>query len=136
MNLMVVGRCKSTNVMYSIGGYWKPIAVITPILDHKDGHYVRPNRVAFKYLDFKKNVDLKVHVKVFNSIVKANAETFEEYIINAFIYTLKDMTLDWCHNYMLEFPNCIFSKLTQTFYKCYQKIQNDEQIYMELKNMK
>jgi hypothetical protein len=73
---------------------------------------------------------------VFNFIVKANEEIFEEYIINAFIYTLKDMTLDWCHNYMLEFPNYIFSELTQAFYKCYQKIQNDEQTYMELKNMK
>jgi hypothetical protein len=27
-------------------------------------------------------------------------------------------------------------KLTQTFYKRHRKTQNDEQIYMELKNMK
>jgi hypothetical protein len=65
-----------------------------PILDHKNGHYVRPNRVAFKYLDFKKDVDPDAHVKVFNSLVKANAETSKEYIINVFSYTLKDMALD------------------------------------------
>ncbi len=37
---------------------------------------------------------------------------------------------------MSKFPNCIFLKLTQTFYKRHRKTQNDEQIYMELKNMK
>jgi len=68
--------------------------MIAPILDHKNGHYVRPNRVAFKYLDFKKDVDPDAHVKVFNSLVKANAETSKEYIINVFSYTLKDMALD------------------------------------------
>jgi hypothetical protein len=65
-----------------------------PILDHKNGHYVRPNRVAFKYLDFKKDVDPDAHVKMFNSLVKANAETSKEYIINVFNYTLKDMALN------------------------------------------
>jgi hypothetical protein len=30
----------------------------------------------------------------------------------------------------------IFLKLTQAFCKCRQKIQNDEQIYMELKKIK
>jgi hypothetical protein len=48
--------------------------------------------VALKYHDFKKDVDLNVHVKVFNSVVKANVETFEEYIINAFNYKLKGTT--------------------------------------------
>jgi len=70
------------------------------ILDHKDGHYVRPNMVAFKYPDFKKDVDPNVLVKVFNSLVKVNVETFEEYIINAFNYTVKDTTSNRCHNYM------------------------------------
>jgi hypothetical protein len=70
------------------------------ILDHKDGHYVRPNMVAFKYPDFKKDVDPNALVKVFNSLVKVNVETFEEYIINAFNYTVKDTTSNRCHNYM------------------------------------
>jgi len=136
MNSMVVGKYKSANAMHPRRGYWEPFAIITPILDHRDGHYVRPNKVTIKYLDFKKMVDPNVHVTMFNSIVKVNAKTFEEYIINAFNYTLRDTTLDWCHNYMSEFPDYTFSKLTRAFYKRHQKIQNDEQIYMELKNIK
>jgi hypothetical protein len=77
--------------------------------------------VAFKYLDFKKDVDLDAHVRLFNSIVKANVKTFEEYIINAFSYTLRDTTSNWCHNYMSEFPNYIFSELTHAFCKHHQK---------------
>jgi hypothetical protein len=37
---------------------------------------------------------------------------------------------------MLEFLDYIFLKFTQAFCKHHQKIQNDEQIYLELKNMK
>ncbi len=37
-----------------------------------------------------------------------------------------------CQNFL----NVFFSKLTQALYKHHQKTQNDEQIYMELKNMK
>jgi hypothetical protein len=43
---------------------------------------VRPNKVALKYLDLKKDVDLDAHVKMFNSTVKENAKKFEKYIIN------------------------------------------------------
>jgi hypothetical protein len=32
--------------------------------------------------------------------------------------------------------DCIFSQFTHTFYKRHRKTQNDEQIYMDLKNMK
>jgi hypothetical protein len=46
--------------------------------------------VAFKYPNFKKDVDLDVHVKVFNSIVKVNVKTSEKFIINVFSYTLRD----------------------------------------------
>jgi hypothetical protein len=37
---------------------------------------------------------------------------------------------------MLEFLDCIFSKLTHAFCKHHQQIQNDEEIYIKLKNMK
>jgi hypothetical protein len=50
--------------------------------------------VALKYPNFKKVVNLDAHVKLFNSIIKVNAKTFEMYIINAFSYTLRDTTLD------------------------------------------
>jgi len=49
---------------------------------------------------------------MFNSAIKTNAETFKKYIINAFSYTLKDITLDWCYNYMSKFPYCIFEAYT------------------------
>ncbi len=55
---------------------------------------MRPNRVFIKYLDFKKNVNPNAHVIVFNSIVKVNVKTYEEYIINVFDYMLKDTTID------------------------------------------
>ncbi len=57
-------------------------------------------------------------------------------IINSFRYTLKDITLDRSHNYMSKLPNCIFLELTQAFCNPHRKTRNDEQIYMELKNMK
>jgi hypothetical protein len=37
---------------------------------------------------------------------------------------------------MLDLLDCTFSELTQAFCKHHRKTQNDEQIYMELKNMK
>ncbi len=91
---MDVGRYKNANVANPKGRYLKPSNVITPILDHRDGHYVRPNKVTLKYHDFKRDVDLNVHVIVFNFVVKTNAKTFEEYIINAFSYTLINIALD------------------------------------------
>jgi hypothetical protein len=62
-----MGRCRNVDAMHSRGGYREPIAITIPSLDHKDGHYVRPNRVALKYPDFKKDVNLDAHVKMFNS---------------------------------------------------------------------
>jgi hypothetical protein len=112
MRSIAIRGYRNADVVHPRRGYQEPIVVIAPILNHKDGHYVSPNKVAFKYLDFKKHVDPNVHVKVFNSIVKANAKTFEKYIINAFSYTLSNITLDWCHNYMLKFHDYTFSKLT------------------------
>jgi hypothetical protein len=109
---MFVRGYKSANAMNPRGGYWKPYVVTAQILDHKDGHYVRPNKVALKYLDFKKYVNLDAHVKMFNYVVKENVKTFEEYIINVFSYTLRDTTSDLCHNYMSKFPDHIFSELT------------------------
>jgi hypothetical protein len=93
------------DVVHPKGGYREPIIITIPILDHKDGHYVKPNMVAFKYLDFKKDVDSDAHVRMLNFVVKTNEKTFEEYIINVFSYTLRYTTLDWCHDYMLEFPD-------------------------------
>jgi hypothetical protein len=28
------------------GGYRKPFVIIVPIIDHRDGHYVKPSNIA------------------------------------------------------------------------------------------
>jgi len=70
MSSMAIGGCRSVDVVHSKGGYQEPITIIPLIFYHKDGHYVRPNKVNLKYLDFKKDVGLDAHVKVFNYVVK------------------------------------------------------------------
>jgi hypothetical protein len=54
MSLMHVRRYISADVMHPKGGYQESIVVTTPILDHRYSHYVKPNKVVFKYPDFKK----------------------------------------------------------------------------------
>ncbi len=51
-NSMFVGRYKSVDAMNLRGGYQEPFVLTTPILDHRDGRYVRANMVALKYPDF------------------------------------------------------------------------------------
>ncbi len=64
MSSMAMERCRNVDAMHSREGYQEPIAVTIPSLVHRNGHYVRPNKVAFKYLNFKKDVNLDAHVKV------------------------------------------------------------------------
>jgi hypothetical protein len=90
MSSMVARGYRNEDATNPRRGYQKPFAVTTPILDHKYDHYVKPNKVAFKHLDFKKDVDPNVHVRVFNFVIKKNVKTSKKYIINAFSYTLKD----------------------------------------------
>jgi hypothetical protein len=92
MSSITIGGYRSIDVDNPRGGYQDAYVVTIGIPNHRNGHSMRPNRVVFKYLDFKKDVDLDAHVRMFNFVVKANAEAFEEYIINAFNYTLKDIT--------------------------------------------
>ncbi len=108
MSSMAIGRYRNIDVANPRGGYQKPSIVIAQIPNHRDGHYVRPNKLAFKYPNFKKDDNPNVHVKVFNFVLKANVETFKEYVINVFSYTLKDTTSNWCNNYMSKFPDYIF----------------------------
>jgi len=46
--------------MNSRGGYRTLSIIFTQIFNHIDGHYIKPNRVVLKYIDFKKYVDLDV----------------------------------------------------------------------------
>ncbi len=75
-------------------------------------------------------------MRVFNVAMKLNGETYEEYIVNAFNYTLRKMASYWGHNYMLEFLDYNFFELMQVFNKHHHKMQNDKHIYMELKSIK
>jgi len=52
MNSMTAGRYRNVDAVNPRGGHQEPSAIIAQILDHKNGHYVRPNTVAIKYLDF------------------------------------------------------------------------------------
>jgi hypothetical protein len=83
MSSIAVGRYINIDVE-NLRGYQEPSIVTIGYSDHKNDHHVWPNMVAFKYLNFKKYVNINVHVRVFNFAVKANAKTFKEYIINAF----------------------------------------------------
>jgi hypothetical protein len=115
MSSMVVRRYRNANVVHPIGGYQEPFVITVPTFDHKDGHYVRPNRVVLKYLDFKKKFSLDAHVKMFNFVIKENVETTKEYIKNVFNYMLRDTSLVFCHNYMSKFLDCTFGRLHKHF---------------------
>jgi len=52
MSSIVVGGYINTYAGNLGGGYKKPFVITTRISDDKNGHYVRPNRVTFKYPDF------------------------------------------------------------------------------------
>jgi hypothetical protein len=54
MSSMATERNKSVDATNLKRGYREPSIVTIQIPNHKDGHYVRPNKVVFKYLDFKK----------------------------------------------------------------------------------
>ncbi len=103
MNSIVIGRYKSIDFENLGKGYQKPFIVTAEILNQLNGPSMiltRPNKVALKYPNFKKDVDLNAHVRIFDYIVKVNVETFKEYIINAFSYMLRGITLKCYHNYM------------------------------------
>jgi hypothetical protein len=70
---MVVKGYRSVNVANPRGGYQEPFVITAQIFDHRDGHFFRPNMVAFKCLDLFLNDDLDADVKVFNFVVKVNA---------------------------------------------------------------
>jgi hypothetical protein len=83
----------------------------TPIMMTKTNKFLGwPPLIPLKYPDYKKDADLDVHVKVFQATIKSNGKT----IINAFSYTFRETTSNWCHNCMSKFLYCAFFELTQT----------------------
>ncbi len=78
MSLNIIARrYRNTYAKNPRGGYQKRSVINVRIFHHRNGHLLRPNKVAFKYPDFKEDANLNVHVRVFNFIVKANAKTLK-----------------------------------------------------------
>jgi hypothetical protein len=72
--------------------------------------------VIIKFLDFRKGVDPNVHVRVFSYVIKANVETSKEYTINAFSFTLRNITSYWCHNlHVKNYFTVLFQSLHMHF---------------------
>ncbi len=71
------------------------------------GSVTKPHQSIFKYLKYNKDAYLDYHVRIFHVVVRANGETYEKYVINAFSYTLRKMTLYWCHYYMSNMLNVL-----------------------------
>jgi hypothetical protein len=93
----------------------------------------RPYRRPLNYVEYVKESIPDSHVKIFKATIRANNEIDDAKKINLFMFTLKDIVFDWCNNYMGDYPNYIFAKLQLVICKRYKKVQNDEQIYMQLK---
>jgi hypothetical protein len=69
--------------------------------------YHRPRN----YLEYVKDSDPKVHVRIFKASIRINGEIEDVEIVNLFSFTLKDIVFNWCNNYMGDYPNCTFAKL-------------------------
>jgi hypothetical protein len=67
-----------------------------------------PYRRSFNYLEYVKDSDLNVHVKIFKVAIKANTEIDDVEIVNMFIFTLKNIMSNYCNNYMGDYPYCTF----------------------------
>jgi len=70
MNSMAVKRYKNVDVANLRGGYQESYVATTQTPNCRDGHFVKPNRVAFKYLNFFLNDDLDAHLRMFNFVIK------------------------------------------------------------------
>jgi hypothetical protein len=112
MSSIVIKGYKSTNAQNSEERNHEPLVITHGILDHINGHFVKTNKVALKYPDFKKNADPNAHVKMFNYEVKVNVETLKKISSMCLTIRSRDTTLDSCHNYMSKFLSYIFSEHT------------------------
>ncbi len=66
---------------------------------------------------------------MFKTAIKTNGETMEASIINIFGITLRDSIFEWDH------PNCTFEKLEEAFYKWFKIVKNNEEVFMQLRNI-
>jgi hypothetical protein len=59
---------------------------------------------------------------------QANGETNDSNIINFFYFTSRDNISKWGEIFMQSHLKYTFQELEVVFGKCYQKVQNDEQV--------
>ncbi len=69
----------------------------------------RPYRWPFNHLEYVKDSNPNVHVKIFKTTIRANNETDDEKFVSLFCFTLIDIMFNWCNNYMGNYPNYIFA---------------------------
>jgi integrase len=67
--------------------------------------------------------------------IQANGEIKVVEIVNLFEFTLHYIILKWCNNYLNNYLGVKFEKLAKTLCKWFKKVQNDEHVYMWLKNL-
>ncbi len=84
----------------------------------------------FQYPSYVKDINLDDHIKVFKKVIRVNGETMKVDIINLFGFTLHNNILKWGENFIQDHPNCTFDELEQAFYKHFQTMKNDEEVYM------
>jgi hypothetical protein len=82
-----------------------------------------------------KDIDPDAHIIIFKKAFKANGETMGADIINLFGFTLQNNILERGGNFVQNHPNCRFDELEQSFCKCFWILKNDENVYMQLRNL-
>jgi len=60
-------------------------------------------------------------------IIKLFGSTFKDGI--------KDSILEWNDNFLQDHLSCMFGKLEEFFCKWFQTVKNDEEVYMQLRNI-
>jgi hypothetical protein len=68
----------------------------------------RPYCRPLNYLEYVKDFDPNVHVKVCKAANIINNEIDDAKIVNLFSFTLRNIMSNRCSNYMGDYPNCIF----------------------------
>jgi hypothetical protein len=78
----------------------------------------QPYKKPLNYLKYKKKLNVETCVPVFKATIIIG-KTMDEDIMNMFMFTLKGTFLNWCTNYLRDYPNYKFAKLEHAFCKRY-----------------
>jgi hypothetical protein len=89
-----------------------------------------------QYPNYIKEIDPNAHIRLFKKAIKANGEIVEVDIINMFGFILRDNIYEWDENYVQDHPNYTFEELEQTFCKLFIIVKNNEEVYIQLHNIK